>query len=116
MEGVIEPWMGPSMIAGRIIGWALLVIAALLLLLGLLLAMLGGSVTEVAGVVWNRVDADTLNLSQAITQRYIWPPLWDPVAINILLQPLWLAVLIVVAAFAVPGGALAYFSRIRRSS
>ncbi len=102
------------MLVGRIVGFALLVIAVLFLLLGLLLAVLGGSVTELAGVVWSQVHADTLNLSQAITQRYIWPPLWDPLAINVLLQPLWLAVLIVVAVFAVPGGVLAYFSRGRK--
>ena len=101
------------MIAGRIVGWVLLVIAALLLVLGILLAVLGGSVTEVTGLVWSQVHTDSLNLSQAVTQRYIWPPLWDPVAINLLLMPLWLAVLVVVAVFAVPGAALTYLLRSR---
>ncbi len=102
------------MIAGRILGFALLAIAGLLLLLGILLAVLGGSVAEVAGLVWSRVDSNSLNLSQAITQRYIWPPLWDPLAINLLVKPLWQAVLIPVAVLAVPGAALAYFFQGRR--
>ena len=103
------------MIAVRIVGWVLLAIAALFLVLGVLLAALGGTVTELAGLVWSQVHVDTLNLSQAITQRYIWPPLWDPLAINLLLMPLWLAVLIVVAVFAVPGVVLAYLVGGRRS-
>ena len=103
------------MLAARIVGWVLLAIAGLFLLLGILLAVLGGSITELAGVLWSQVHADTLNLSQAITQRYIWPPLWDPVAINLLLMPLWLAVLIPVAVFAVPGAALAFLVRGRRA-
>ncbi len=90
-------------------------ITALFLVLGVLLAALGGTVTELAGLVWSQVHVDTLNLSQAITQRYIWPPLWDPLAINLLLMPLWLAVLIVVAVFAVPGVVLAYLVGGRRS-
>ncbi len=95
----------------RIVGWVLLAIAALFLLLGLTLAVLGGSVTELAGVLWSQVHAGSLNDSQAFTQRYVWPPLWDPLAISLLLMPLWLAVLIVVGVFAVPGAALTLLLR-----
>ncbi len=101
------------MIVGRILGWVLLLIAALLLIGGVVLAVSGGSATEVAGAIWYRVHPDTLNLSQAVTQRYIWPTLWDPLAISVLTRPLWLAVLIVVLVFGVPGGALAYLFRRR---
>lgn len=48
------------------------------------------------GEAWYRLDAPSLNLVQAVTERYIWPALWDPVALFALQQP---AVLV----FAVPG-------------
>lgn len=51
------------------------------------------------GEAWYRLDAPSLNLVQAVVERYIWPPLWDPVALSVLEQP---AVLV----FAVPGAIL----------
>lgn len=39
------------------------------------------------GQLWYDVSPDTLNLSQAVTQRYIWPPLWDPGALWLLEKP-----------------------------
>jgi hypothetical protein len=51
------------------------------------------------GQLWFQLDVASLNFTQAITQRYIHPLLWDPVAVTILLLP---AVLV----FWVPGLAL----------
>ncbi|EKF19965.1 hypothetical protein [Nitratireductor pacificus] len=42
------------------------------------------------GESWYSVSPDTLNLSQAVVQRYTSPVLWDPVAIFILTLPGWL--------------------------
>ena len=39
------------------------------------------------GVSWYSVSPETLNLSQAVIQRYTLPALWDPVMIWILTLP-----------------------------
>ncbi|MEP6435562.1 MAG: hypothetical protein ABJ069_00355 [Nitratireductor sp.] len=39
------------------------------------------------GTSWYAVSPDTLNLAQALTQRYVHPLLWDPVMIRILTLP-----------------------------
>jgi hypothetical protein len=40
-----------------------------------------------AGELWYRVSPGTLNLTQAVTQRYILPELWDSVLLTVLLWP-----------------------------
>ncbi len=42
-----------------------------------------------AGELWHRVHAPSLNLTQAITERYISPALWSDVMLPILLAPVW---------------------------
>ncbi len=39
------------------------------------------------GVSWFETSPDTLNLAQAIIQRYLLPVIWDPFAIWVLNQP-----------------------------
>lgn len=51
------------------------------------------------GEAWYRLDAPSLNLVQAVTERYIWPALWDPAALFVLQQPAALV-------FALPGAIL----------
>ena len=68
---------------------------------------------QVTGAVWYQVHSDSLNLTQAITQRYILPVLWDPIAITILNWPLWLAILVVVLVPAILGGVLVTLFRPR---
>ena len=46
------------------------------------------------GQVWFSVDSGSLNLFQAVVQRYLHPWLWDPAFVQLLLWPAW----------AVPGG------------
>ncbi len=48
------------------------------------------------GRLWYSLDPGSLNLTQAIVERYIWPPLWDPVLITVLQWP-------AAAVLAVPG-------------
>ncbi len=40
-----------------------------------------------AGKLWYQLDSGSLNLMQAVTQRYVSPWLWDQVVTPILLQP-----------------------------
>ena len=40
-----------------------------------------------AGELWYRIDVASLNLVQAVIERYVWPPLWDPVLSSLLLLP-----------------------------
>ena len=40
-----------------------------------------------AGELWYRLDVASLNLVQAVIERYIWPPLWDPVLSSLLHLP-----------------------------
>jgi hypothetical protein len=40
-----------------------------------------------AGELWYRLSPGTLNLTQAVTQRYVLPELWDSVLLTVLLWP-----------------------------
>lgn len=40
-----------------------------------------------AGEMWYRIDVGSLNLVQAVVERYLWPPLWDPVITSLLHLP-----------------------------
>jgi hypothetical protein len=42
------------------------------------------------GEVWYDLSAASLNLTQAIIERYIWPPLWGDVVLPLLQMPFWL--------------------------
>ena len=91
------------MIVGRVVGWVLVVVAAAVLILGVIVVVSGQSPGAVAGAVWFELHSDSLNLAQAVTQRYILPQLWDPVAIAVLNWPLWLAVAAVTVVLGAPG-------------
>ena len=41
------------------------------------------------GEIWYALAPDSLNLFQVGVQRYLWPPLWDPGIVTILLSPAW---------------------------
>ncbi len=40
-----------------------------------------------AGQMWFLIDRDSLGLVQVVVERYIWPPLWDPVLFSLLQLP-----------------------------
>jgi hypothetical protein len=40
-----------------------------------------------AGQMWYLIDKDSLGLAQVVVERYIWPPLWDPVIFSLLQLP-----------------------------
>jgi hypothetical protein len=60
-----------------------------------------------AGELWYRLSPGTLNLTQAVTQRYVLPELWDPVLLTVLLWPACLVL-------SVPGLVLLALGSLRR--
>ncbi len=40
-----------------------------------------------AGQMWFLIHKDSLGLVQVVVERYIWPPLWDPVLFSLLQLP-----------------------------
>ena len=59
------------------------------------------------GELWYRIDAGSLNLMQAVVQRYLWPGLWDPVIVAVLRLP-------AIVVFGAPGLALWLLGRLPR--
>jgi hypothetical protein len=51
------------------------------------------------GELWYSLDPGSLNLLQAVVERYIWAPLWDPAIVGVLRLPALLV-------FAVPAVAI----------
>ena len=71
-------------------GWLLLGAAVAALGHELALALERGAYQPIAaGALWYQLDVSSLNLIQAITQRYLHPVLWDPVIAGILQWPAW---------------------------
>ncbi len=60
-----------------------------------------------AGELWYQVDVASLNLAQAVVQRYLHPLVWEPVIVTVLNWPLW-------AVLGVPGLLLYVAARRRR--
>lgn len=74
------------MIVWRIVGWGAL-LAGLSVLVRDVIAWFDNRVWAplALGQLWYELDRSSLNLVQAVTQRYISAFLWDRVIINILL-------------------------------
>jgi hypothetical protein len=83
---------GPPLWAriGHIAGWLLILAALAALGNEVGLAVEHGTYQPIAaGELWYRLDVTSLNLVQAITQRYLHPALWDPGIAGILQWPAW---------------------------
>jgi hypothetical protein len=101
--------MGLVVIVGRILGWILIVLSLMLLGNEILASLRAGEwAPQLLGQLWFELDGESLNLTQAIVQRYLFPQLWDPVIIELLLWPAWII-------FAVPGIVLLILFRKRTS-
>lgn len=74
------------MIVGRVVGW-IVILAGLSLLLRDAIAWVDTRswAPVVLGQLWYELDRSSLNLVQAMTQRYIARFLWDPIIVGILL-------------------------------
>lgn len=49
----------------------------------------GGYRMIAAGELWYQIHRPSLNVSQAVIQRYIHPAIWDPGIITLLKWPAW---------------------------
>ena len=99
----------------RGIGWLLLLIAVLVGVYGVVIWQGGVPVFEqTGGEYWFKAHSESLNLIQAITQRYLHPSIWDPFIVNILLWPVAAGLGLIFAIFAVPGLLLVSLFRRRR--
>ncbi|MGQ0662671.1 MAG: hypothetical protein ACT4P2_03600 [Pseudomonadota bacterium] len=90
---------------GRILAWVLIALAAFVLgydLVGFLAS--GKFAFAPLGQLWFSVSPGSLNLVQAVIERYIHPVLWDPIVFTVLLWPAWLVLV-------APGVALALLFR-----
>lgn len=75
-------------IIGRIIGWILVIAAVAVFARDILASIDSGSLALMStGELWFRLDNGSLNLVQAVIQRYVFPSLWDPVIVTILIWP-----------------------------
>jgi len=75
---------------GRVVGWALVCLALTALGYEMLLAATSGTWRIIAaGELWYALDRGSLNIAQAITQRYLHPVLWDPIVQSALTWPAW---------------------------
>ncbi len=75
-------------IVARLFGLFFLLVALLVLAADLAAAGQGGD-TEIMplGALWYSLNPASLNLVQAVIERYIWEPLWDPVLLAVLQWP-----------------------------
>jgi hypothetical protein len=74
----------------RAVGWVLVCLAVAALGYEVLLVRAGGTWRMIAaGELWYALDRNSLNLAQAITQRYLHPALWDPILQSVLTWPAW---------------------------
>jgi hypothetical protein len=85
-----------------LLGLLLLTMAIIALLYEIVMAASSGGYRPIAaGELWFTLHPYSLNLSQAVTQRYLLPSLWDPVIISMLQWPAW-------SLFGAPGAILAF--------
>lgn len=75
------------MIVGRVIGWIALLAGGAVFVRDLLVWVDTQHWAPIAlGQLWYQLNRSSLNLVQAVTQRYIHPFLWDPIIVSVLLS------------------------------
>ena len=90
--------------AARVVFWLLVVLAAGLAGRdGYRSIQTGKLVSTPLGEFWYTIDPGSLNLLQAVVERYLHPYLWDPIIFTVLLAPSW----------AVFGGLAAFVALVR---
>ena len=88
----------------RGVGWLLLGLAVLVIVFAIILMSGGTPIFEqTGGEYWFEADSESLNLVQAVIQRYLHPSIWDPVLVNVLLWPVAAGLGLAAAILAVPG-------------
>lgn len=92
-------------IFGRVLGWVLILAAVAVLGADALAALDSGQFApRPMGQLWFQLDPGSLNLMQAVVQRYLHPSIWDPGIVSVLLLPAFVVL-------AVPGVLLALLCR-----
>ena len=87
--------MGKSKLICRILGWVLLALAFMAAGAEAVASLQAGSWQRMAlGQLWYDLDRGSLNLMQAVVQRYLLPAIWDPGIIALLQWPTWIVFLI----------------------
>ena len=96
---------------GRAIAWILLALAAIVGAHDALNFWQTGTYDPLQlGTLWYQVDRGSLNLVQAVVERYVHPVLWEDVIFPCLVWPAWL----VLGSLAVVVGILSSAHRPRR--
>ncbi len=90
-----------------ILGWGLVLAALAAAGWAVSLAGPAGILQRPLGELWFKLHVGSLNLVQAVVERYIWPPLWDPGISSLLQLPAALV-------FAVPAAVLVAFCHFQR--
>lgn len=71
-------------------GWAMATVAFVALAYELLAFAMTGTYRMIPiGEVWFDVHVASLNVVQAVVQRYLHPLLWDPLLVTVLQWPAW---------------------------
>jgi hypothetical protein len=92
VQATAEKRVGASLIItlGRVVGWVLICLALAAFGYEMLLAATSGTWRMIAaGELWYALDRGSLNIVQAIIQRYLHPALWDPILQSVLAWPAW---------------------------
>jgi hypothetical protein len=72
--------------------FGLILVAAAVIVAGIEMARsfnLGKWVVIPLGKLWYDLSPGTLNLAQAVVQRYLAPSIWDPGIVTVLTWPAW---------------------------
>lgn len=97
----------------RLVGFVL-VLFGIALGVALVAVIVMGRGGDLLGQVWFDTHLQSLNLSQAITQRYIHPALWDPGIVTLLGWPSWVALATVAIGALIVGWLLLALGRRRQ--
>ncbi len=97
------------MIVGRVIGWLVVLAGLAVLARDVTVRIDTGRWAPIAlGQLWYELNRSSLNLVQAVIQRYVSPFLWNPIIVSILLC--WTFAVLLLAG----GLTLAIFRKRRR--
>jgi hypothetical protein len=87
-------------VTGRFLAWLFIALGLGVFAYDVWVFLDSGAVRLTAlGQLWYWLHPGSLNLSQAVIERYVHPFLWDPVIINVLLAPAALVFLAIGIAF-----------------
>ena len=95
------------------IGRFLLFLAFLEVVLGLWIWLAGHDVTRSAGEIWYELAPGSLNLTQAVIQRYLHPEIWEQGIVPLLVRPFWESEVFLFIGLLVVGSGLVFFAHRR---